>query len=94
MTVVEIENMPGPETVMWCHQCCTFQHFRDLRRDADSYVCIKVDCLERWPFGVWDMRDQPDYAGSPCWSSHADRNDVLYPGQCDCSDQGDADPQT
>lgn len=84
MTVVEID-LPPADTVMWCHHCETFQRFRDLRRIQDGgYVCIDKTCNQRWPFGVWDMRDQPDYSSSPCWEVHADRNDSLYPGSCDC----------
>ena len=83
MTVVEIE-LPPDDTVLWCHHCETFQRFRDLRRQQDAYLCTNPECDQRWPFGVWDMRDQPDYKTSPCWEIHARRNDVLYPGSCSC----------
>jgi hypothetical protein len=72
-----------PASIGWCHHCMTFQRFKHARRTPNRRgLCVNPDCDQTWGFGVWDMRDAPDFESFPCWGEHADRNDVFFPGQC------------
>jgi hypothetical protein len=77
-----------PDTIGWCHHCETFQRYKHARRtETRRGLCVSSECDETWAFGIWDMTTQPDFANSPCWATHADRNDSLYPGSCTCSSE-------
>ena len=67
----------------WCHNCMTVQHRRDARWiphawDGGRVLETCVSCEEPWGFGVWE------WPTNACTERHADRRDVLYPGDCDC----------
>lgn len=99
MSTPEATAAHWPE-IGWCHHCETVQFLRDAPWLDSPYApgvqpcCVICRENEPWDFGVVDatgewVRTPIDgrrgwFMVKRCGAEHAERQDSLYPGDCDC----------